>query len=97
MFTRRGVVNIKNARHADDPRPLDEACTCPACSNYSRAYLHHVFRSNEMISGMLLTWHNLHYFQEIMADMRDAIAAGTFEAWQAAFHAQRAEGDIEPL
>ncbi len=97
VFTRYGVVNIKNARHADDPRPLDEQCTCPACSNYSRAYLHHVFRSNEMISGMLLTWHNLHYFQEIMQGMRDAIAAGTFEAWQAEFHAQRAQGDIEPL
>ncbi|WP_170348567.1 tRNA guanosine(34) transglycosylase Tgt [Ruegeria atlantica] len=97
VFTRYGVVNIKNARHADDPRPLDEACSCPACSNYSRAYLHHVFRSKEMISGMLLTWHNLHYFQEIMQGMRDAIAAGTFEAWQAEFHAQSAQGDIEPL
>ncbi len=97
VFTRHGVVNIKNARHADDPRPLDEECTCPACSNYSRAYLHHVFRSNEMISGMLLTWHNLHYFQEIMQGMRDAIAAGTFEAWQAKFHAQRVQGDIEPI
>ncbi|MEM6760092.1 MAG: tRNA guanosine(34) transglycosylase Tgt [Pseudomonadota bacterium] len=96
-FTRRGVVNIKNARHADDPRPLDEECTCPACRNYSRAYLHHVFRSNEMIAGMLLTWHNLHYFQEIMAGMRAAIAAGTFDAWQAEFNAQRAQGDIAPL
>ncbi|MEL7299943.1 MAG: tRNA guanosine(34) transglycosylase Tgt [Pseudomonadota bacterium] len=96
-FTRRGVVNIKNARHADDPRPLDEDCTCPACRNYARAYLHHVFRSNEMISGMLLTWHNLHYFQEIMAGMRAAIAAGTFDAWEADFHSRRAEGDIEPL
>ena len=97
VFTRHGVVNIKNARHADDPRPLDEHCTCPACSNYSRAYLHHVFRANEMISGMLLTWHNLHYFQEIMQGMRDAIAAGTFGDWQAQFHAQRAQGDIDPL
>nr|WP_321253169.1 tRNA guanosine(34) transglycosylase Tgt [uncultured Ruegeria sp.] len=97
VFTRRGVVNIKNARHADDPRPLDEACSCPACSNYSRAYLHHVFRSNEMISGMLLTWHNLHYFQEIMQGMRDAIYEGRFAAWQGDFHAQRAEGDIEPV
>ncbi|WP_283426170.1 tRNA guanosine(34) transglycosylase Tgt [Shimia sagamensis] len=97
VFTRHGVVNIKNARHADDPRPLDENCTCPACSNYSRGYLHHVFRSNEMISGMLLTWHNLHYFQEIMQGMRDAITAGTFDAWEAEFHAQRAQGDIERL
>ncbi|WP_170333099.1 tRNA guanosine(34) transglycosylase Tgt [Ruegeria arenilitoris] len=97
VFTRRGVVNIKNARHADDPRPLDEACSCPACSNYSRAYLHHVFRANEMISGMLLTWHNLHYFQEIMQGMRDAIAAGTFDSWRSDFHAQREQGDIEPI
>ena len=97
VFTRRGVLNIKNARHQDDPRPLDEHCTCPACSNYSRAYLHHVFRSQEIISSMLLTWHNLHYFQEIMQGMRDAIAEGRFTAWQAAFHAQRAEGDIERL
>ncbi|WP_420858753.1 tRNA guanosine(34) transglycosylase Tgt [Marivivens marinus] len=96
-WTRRGQVNIKNARHADDPRPLDEHCTCPACTNYSRAYLHHVFRSQEMISGMLLTWHNLHYFQEIMQGMREAIAEGRFAAWEAAFHAQRAEGDIEPV
>lgn len=96
-FTRRGVVNIKNARHQDDPRPLDEHCTCPACASYSRAYLHHVFRSQEIISSMLLTWHNLHYYQEIMAGMREAIAAGTFAAWQKDFHETRAEGDIEPL
>ena len=96
-FTRRGVVNIKNARHADDPRPLDEACTCPACAQYSRAYLHHVFRAGEMISGMLLTWHNLHYYQELMAGMRAAIAEGRFDAFEAEFHAARAEGDIEPL
>ncbi|MBI1418425.1 MAG: tRNA guanosine(34) transglycosylase Tgt [Limimaricola sp.] len=96
-FTRHGVVNIKNARHQDDPRPLDEACTCPACRNYSRAYLHHVFRAGEIISSMLLTWHNLHYYQELMQGMRDAIAAGRFAAFEAAFHAQRAEGDIDPL
>ena len=96
-FTRHGVVNIKNARHQNDPRPLDENCTCPACRNYSRAYLHHVFRSHEMISGMLLTWHNLHYFQQIMQEMRDAIAAGTFAQWEAEFHAMRAQGDIDPL
>ncbi len=96
-FTRQGVVNIKNARHADDPRQLDESCSCPACQNYSRAYLHHVFRSNEMISGMLLTWHNLQYFQDIMEGMRGAISAGTFEAWQKGFHETRALGDIEPL
>ena len=89
-------MNIKNARHADDPRPLDEECTCPACRNYSRAYLHHVFRARDDC-GMLLTWHNLHYYQQIMGEMRDAIAAGTFAAWEADFHAGRAQGDIDPL
>jgi queuine tRNA-ribosyltransferase len=97
VFTRHGVVNIKNARHADDPRPLDENCSCPACSNYSRAYLHHVFRSQEMISGMLLTWHNLHYFQELMQGMRDAIEVGQFAQFQSDFHGARAQGDIDPL
>ncbi len=96
-FTRHGVVNMKNARHADDPRPLDENCTCPACRHYSRAYLHHVFKAQEMISGMLLTWHNLQYFQQIMGQMRDAIATGSFEAWEADFHTTRAQGDIDPL
>ena len=96
-WTHRGQVNIKNARHADDPRPLSEGCTCPACSKYSRAYLHHVFRAQEMISGMLLTWHNLHYYQELMAGMRAAIAEGRLDAFVADFHAKRAEGDIEPL
>jgi len=96
-WTRRGQVNLKNARHADDPRPLDEACTCPACRGYSRAYLHHVYRSGEMIAGMLLTWHNLHYYQELMGGMRAAIGEGRFAEWEAEFHATRAEGDIAPL
>ncbi|MCF1708428.1 tRNA guanosine(34) transglycosylase Tgt [Tabrizicola sp. J26] len=96
-WTRRGQVNIKNARHMDDPRPLDEHCTCPACRSYSRAYLHHVFRAQEIISSMLLTWHNLHYFQELMQGLREAIAAGRLEGFVAEFHAQRSEGDIEPL
>ncbi|MBC7133634.1 MAG: tRNA guanosine(34) transglycosylase Tgt [Roseovarius sp.] len=96
-WTRRGQVNIRNARHAEDPRPLDEGCTCPACRGYSRAYLHHVYRAGEMIAGMLLTWHNLHYYQEIMAGMRAAIAEGRFNAWEAEFHAMRAGGDIAPL
>ncbi|MCF6232747.1 MAG: tRNA guanosine(34) transglycosylase Tgt [Rhodobacteraceae bacterium] len=97
VFTRRGVVNIKNARHGDDPRPLDEDCLCPACRSYSRAYLHHVFRAGEMISGMLLTWHNLYYYQQLMAGMRRAIGAGRFAAFQREFHATRALGDIEPI
>ncbi len=96
-WTRRGQVNIKNARHQDDPRPLDEDCTCPACRHYSRAYLHHVFRAQEMISGMLLTWHNLHYYQELMAGMRTAIATGKFVGFVTDFAALRAEGDIAPV
>ncbi len=97
LFTRKGVLNIKNARHQDDPRPLDENCGCPACRGYSRAYLHHVFRSHEIISSMLLTWHNLRYYQDLMDGMRGAISAGTFVAWQSDFHAGRAQGDIDPL
>jgi len=96
-WTRRGQVNLRNARHADDPRPLDGDCACPACRGYSRAYLHHVVRANEMIAGMLLTWHNLHYYQVLMGDMRQAIAEGRFAAFEAAFHSLRAEGDIEPV
>jgi len=97
VFTRYGQLNIKNARHQDDPRPLDEECTCPACRNYSRAYLHHVYRSQEIISSMLLTWHNLHYYQQIMEGMRQAIAKGRFAEWEADFHKRREAGDIEPI
>ena len=75
-FTRRGTLNLRNARHAQDNAPLDEACRCPACRQFSRAYLHHVVKSGEIIASMLLTWHNLTYFQDIMADLRAAIAAG---------------------
>ena len=96
-FTRRGVVNIKNARHMDDPRPLDEACTCPCCSQYSRAYLHHVFKSHEMISSMLVTWHNLHYYQELMSGLRGAIAETNLDGFVKIFHETRALGDIEPV
>jgi len=96
-FTRRGVVNIKNARHQNDPRPLDEKCRCPACSQYSRAYLHHVFKAKEIITGMLLTWHNLHYFQELMSEMRSAISENRFSAFEAGFHNERAKGVIEPF
>ena len=95
-WTRRGQINLRNARHAEDPRPLDEACSCPACRGYSRAYLHHVVKAGEMIAGMLLTWHNLHYYQELLAGLRSAIAAGTLAMFVAGFHAMRAGGDITP-
>ncbi len=95
--TRMGPVNIKNARHAEDPRPLDPECSCPACSHYSRAYLHHVFKAGEIISAMLLTWHNLHYYQELMSGLRAAIAERRLDTFAADFHARRAQGDLEPL
>ena len=96
-WTQRGQVNIKNARHMDDPRPLDDNCTCPACASYSRAYLHHVFKSGEIIASMLLTWHNLHYYQNLMQGLRDAVAAGTLARFSRDFHQARADGDIAQL
>jgi len=95
-FTRRGVVNIKNARHQNDPRPLDPWCQCPACKNYSRAYLHHVFKSQEIISSMLLTWHNLHYYQDLMERMRTAILNNSFGEFELEFHKNLGLGDLEP-
>ena len=75
-YTRGGVINIRNARHAEDNRPLDPACACPACRNHSRAYLHHLFKANEMLGPMLLTWHNIQYYQDLMAELRAGILAG---------------------
>jgi queuine tRNA-ribosyltransferase len=77
-YTRNGKINIRNARHADDPRPLDEASSCPAARDYSRAYLHHLAKANEMLGAMLLTWANVAYYQELMNGIREAIAARRF-------------------
>ncbi len=96
-WTGHGAINLKNARHKDDPRPLEEGCTCPACTGYSRAYLHHVVKADEIIGSMLLTWHNLHYYQQLMVGLRGAIAARSLDSFVAGFHARRAAGDIEPL
>lgn len=96
-FTRRGAVNIKNARHKDDPRPLDEDCTCPACRDYSRAYLHHLFKAEEILGAMLLTHHNLQYYQDLMEGLRGAIGKAALKAFVADFHALRAQGDIDPI
>jgi queuine tRNA-ribosyltransferase len=91
-FTRAGPLNLRNARHADDPRPLDEACRCPACRSYSRAYLHHLTRTSEILGAMLLTWHNLTYYQDLMAGLRDAIAKGALSAFAETFAAGQAAG-----
>lgn len=72
-----GPLNLKNARHAEDASPLDPACRCPACRQFSRAYLHHAVKANEIIAAMLLTWHNLTFYQDMMSALREAIAAGT--------------------
>jgi queuine tRNA-ribosyltransferase len=96
-FTRRGKVNLRNARHLDDPRPLDAECRCPACTGFSRAYLHHLQRAEEMLGPILLTWHNLTYYQDLMDSLRQAIEAGSFADAVAAFHAGQALGDIPAL
>ena len=96
-FTHRGTVNIKNARHADDPRPLDEGCSCPACTKYSRAYLHHLFKAEEVLGLMLLSRHNITYYQDLTRGARDALDEGRFEAYSKEFHENYAMGDIEPL
>ena len=96
-LTRRGAINMRNSRHRDDQRPLDETCECPCCKNYSRAYIHHVHKAGEIISSMLLTWHNLHYYQILMSELRDAIATNSLDAYVAEFHAIRKIGDIEPI
>ena len=95
-FTRRGELNLRNARHRDDPRPIDERCGCPACRHHSRAYLHHLIRAEEILAAMLLTWHNLHYYQDIMRGLRGAIEAGSLDAWIAGFEDEQARGDIPP-
>jgi len=96
-WTARGPVNLRNARHRDDSRPLEEGCSCPACRNYSRAYLHHVIKSDEIIGSMLLTWHNLTYYQRLMQGLRDAISGGVLEQFVSHFHAEREQGDIDPV
>jgi queuine tRNA-ribosyltransferase len=87
-FTWDGPLNLKNARHAGDPAPLDPACRCPACRGYSRAYLHHAVKAGEIIAAMLLTWHNLQFYQDLMAGMRRAISEGVFAAYAADFVAR---------
>lgn len=87
-FTWDGPINIRNAKFAEDSEPLDPSCGCPVCTTWSRAYLHHLVRSGEMLGAMLMTQHNLHFYQDLMQGMRDAIAAGTFASFQGDFDAR---------
>jgi queuine tRNA-ribosyltransferase len=95
-FTRRGEINIRNARHADDPRPLDADCDCPACARHSRAYIHHLIKADEMLGPMLLTMHNLRFYQRLTAEIRTAIESRRLATLAAALAADEAQGDIEP-
>ncbi len=92
LFTRYGDIKIRNARYRDDVRPLDPSCSCHTCSHFSRAYLHHLQRSNEITGSRLNTLHNLHFYLQIMSEMREAIAEGRFGAWREAFARDRARG-----
>jgi len=85
LFTSEGVIKIRNARHKNDPSPLDPQCSCSTCTNYSRAYLHHLDRCNEILGSRLNTLHNLHYYLQLMQRIREAIEQGVFEAFSAAF------------
>ena len=96
-YTRHGKINLRNARHAEDPRPLDETSDCPAARDYSRAYLHHLVKCGEALGGMLLTWNNLAYYQSLMAGMRGAIESGRFADFRAETRESWARGDIAAL
>jgi queuine tRNA-ribosyltransferase len=80
-FTRSGTLNLRNARHAEATEPLDPDCRCPACRHYSRGYLHHVVKAGEIIAAMLLTWHNVTFYQDLMAELRTMICEGREESW----------------
>jgi queuine tRNA-ribosyltransferase len=95
-YTSRGVLNLRNARHAEDPRPLDPDCACPACARHSRAYIHHLVKAEEMLGPMLMTWHNIHYYQQLTGRIRAAILESRLDAEAAALEAGWAAGDAPP-
>lgn len=95
LFTRFGDVKIRNAKYRDDTRPLDSSCHCHTCKNFSLSYLHHLQRANEITGARLNTIHNLHFYLTIMAEMREAIASGTFDAWRANFTRDRASKSVQ--
>jgi queuine tRNA-ribosyltransferase len=95
-FTWDGALNLKNARHAEDASPIDPDCRCPACRQFSRAYLHHTVKANEIIAAMLLTWHNLTFYQDLMAALRTHIQQGTLGAFASNFAARQGQ-DAAPV
>jgi queuine tRNA-ribosyltransferase len=94
-FTRDGAINIRNARFGEDSEPLDPACLCPVCTTWSRAYLHHLVRAGEILGAMLMTEHNLYFYQQLMADLRAAISEGRLAAFASAFAGRYAAGKVE--
>ena len=96
-FTKYGPINIRNSRHKEDPRPLEEGCDCPLCSHYSRAYIHHLQKCNEVLGIMLLTWHNVRYYERLMQGLRNAIKNDILNQFAEEFYANQAKGDIEEL
>jgi queuine tRNA-ribosyltransferase len=94
-FVRDGVINIRNAKYRFDEKPLDEKCFCDACKNHSRAYLHHLVKSKEILGAMLLSEHNIFYYQDLMKDIRQAIENKNFEDFYKNFIAQNLQNEIE--
>ncbi|MBO7073187.1 MAG: tRNA-guanine transglycosylase, partial [Acetobacter sp.] len=92
-YTERGIINLRNARHAIDARPISPECDCPACVRHSRAYLHHLFRAREILGPMLLTWHNLAYYQRLMRQIRNAILHKQLATLSKKLHMQWQSGD----
>ena len=96
-FTEYGPINIRNARHKEDYRPIEEACDCPLCKNYTRAYIHHLQKCNEILAVMLLSWHNIRYYERLMQGIRKALSEDRFDEFVEEFYRKQSQGDIEEL
>ena len=96
-FTEYGPINIRNARHREDPRPVEAGCDCPLCRNYSRAYIHHLQKCNEILAVMLLSWHNIRYYERLMQGIRKALAEDRLDEFAKEFYQKQKQGDIEEL
>ncbi|MBQ2885532.1 MAG: tRNA guanosine(34) transglycosylase Tgt [Alphaproteobacteria bacterium] len=96
-FTAYGPINIRNARHREDYRPVEEGCDCPLCTNYTRAYIHHLQKCNEILAVMLLSWHNIRYYERLMQGIRKSLADDTFDEFVKDFYEKQKQGDIEEL
>ena len=96
-FTKFGPINIRNARHREDPRPVEEGCDCPLCKNYTRAYIHHLQKCNEILAVMLLSWHNIAYYERLMKEIRTAIENDCLKEFAEQFYENQKKGDIKEL